>query len=124
MASFLAVVVAIFIGLPLLFFLFIGIVASIGSSQEEVRIPKTAIIEMNLSRPIAETQDDDQIGFSIDNISPLPISASTEVMGLYQITQNIQKAKEDDRVKGIYLNLNGTVQTGWANLSTIREELQ
>ncbi|MEM7256906.1 MAG: DUF1330 domain-containing protein, partial [Pseudomonadota bacterium] len=37
--------------------------------------------------------------------------------------ESLEQAKEDDKVKGIYLNLNGTVQAGWANLRSIRDGL-
>ena len=122
-ASFLAVVIALVIGIPLLFIVIGGIVASIGSSQDQVQVKQGTIIKMTLSSPISETEDQNPIDLDLGEVLDLPGAGSTKTMGLYQMLRSIDQASRDDKVKGIYLNLGGTVQTGWANLRAIRDAL-
>ena len=122
-ASFLAVVVAFLIGIPLLFIVIGGIFASIGSSQEQVQVAQGTVIKMTLSGPISETSDQNPIDIDLSDLFGVPGVGSTKTTGLYQLVQSLDQAKRDDKVKGIYLNLDGNVQAGWANLRTIRDAL-
>lgn len=119
-ASFLAVIAALVIAIPILFMLVGGIVASF-SQQEEVAIPSGSILHMKLSSPIVENAGEEPFDFDIPELGPF--ASSTKKIGLYQILNGIEAAKTDDRIKGIYLNLQGGVGTGWANASSIREAL-
>ena len=94
----------------------IGIIAST-ASKDEVRIVENSVLELKLDRPIAERDPQDplqELGFSFGGLS------STD--GLDQIKASIRKAKTDDNIKGIFLNMR-FVDAGMAKLEEIRNEL-
>ncbi|MDH5476213.1 MAG: S49 family peptidase, partial [Cyclobacteriaceae bacterium] len=100
-----------FFGLLILF----GIAASVGQ-EDKVNVSENSVLFLDLGRPIAE--------FAVDDpLNDLPILGSNEnVIGLIQLKQVIKEAKNDDRIKGIYLN-SSTVNTGFASIEEIRNEL-
>jgi len=120
LASFLAVVAAILIGLPLLFVFLAGIAASF-SSTPEVSVPSQSVLEMKLNGPIVENASPESTPFNLDDLSGLGLSFNR--LGLYQILASIEKAQADDRIEGIYLNLGPALATGWANVKSIRDAL-
>ncbi|MBB6612507.1 signal peptide peptidase SppA [Pontibacter sp. Tf4] len=120
MLQFLKYVLATIVGLLLFSFLslliLIGIAAS-AASDDEVRIVKNSVLELKLDRPIAERDPQDplgELGFSFGGFS------STD--GLDQIKAAIRKAKTDDNIEGIFLNMR-FVDAGMAKLEEIRNEL-
>ncbi|MEL6133250.1 MAG: signal peptide peptidase SppA, partial [Bacteroidota bacterium] len=121
LASLLAVVVGLLIAIPLIFIVVGGIFAGIASSGEDVVVPSESVLHMKLEAPIVEYASTNPFD---DLFGDVPTFGQSVVnMGLHNIVKSIEQAGQDEKIKGIYLNVNLTVQTGWANLSTIREAL-
>ncbi|WP_162425596.1 signal peptide peptidase SppA [Pontibacter pudoricolor] len=120
MLQFLKYVLATIVGLLLFslisFLIMFGIIAS-AASKDEVSIVENSVLELKLDKPIAERDPQDpwqEIGFAFGGFS------STD--GLDQIKASIRKAKTDDNIKGIFLNMR-FVDGGMAKLEEIRNEL-
>jgi len=120
MLNFLKYVLATIVGLLTFFFIgFLLLVAIVAAtaSDDEVKIADNAVFELKLDKPISERDPDDpfaELGFSFGGFS------STD--GLDQIKASIRKAKTDDRIKGIFLNMT-LVDAGMGKLEEIRNEL-
>jgi protease IV len=120
MLQFLKYVLATIVGLLLFslisFLIMVGIIAS-AASKDEVSIVENSVLELKLDKPIAERDPQDpwqELGFAFGGFS------STD--GLDQIKASIRKAKTDDNIKGIFLNMR-FVDGGMAKLEEIRNEL-
>jgi protease IV len=108
-----------FLSFLLVAFLFIGFIASIASfaKKEPVDVAPNSILHLKLNTEIIDRGTDNPAdAFNILTFSP------TMPIGLNELLRNIRKAKEDENIKGILLDLSFT-QTGWATLSEIREQL-
>ncbi|NDK56712.1 signal peptide peptidase SppA [Pontibacter fetidus] len=120
MLNFLKYVLATIVGLLLFAFIsiliLIGIAAS-AASDKEVKIVENSVLELKLDNPITERDPHNpwqELGFAFGGLS------STD--GLDQIKASIRKAKTDDNIKGIFLNMR-FVDAGMAKLEEIRNEL-
>ncbi|QMU27792.1 signal peptide peptidase SppA [Adhaeribacter radiodurans] len=112
----LATIVGLFLFFLLSFLILIGIVASTASS-EEVVINKNSVLELKLDQPINERQPKDPF----DELG-IPFGVGSSGYGLDEIKASIRKAKKDDKIKGIFLNVE-MVDAGMATLEEIRKEL-
>ena len=95
-------------------------------TPDPVDVKETTVLHLQLNKEIVENArvDEPELDFGSSFPSTFPgLSTSTGKLGMFQILKNIRQAAEDERVKGIYLNLQGSVPTGWANLSAIRDAL-
>jgi protease IV len=110
-ASLLAGISMIFIG----FLLVAGIIASL-SSKSETKLEDNSVMRLNLNLIINER--------SIDNpFANLDLFGENQSSGgLYEIIEAIETAKNDDRIKGIYLQ-SGLSMAGMATLQEIRNAL-
>ncbi|MEZ4920667.1 MAG: signal peptide peptidase SppA [Saprospiraceae bacterium] len=106
----LALILLTFIGFSML-----AGVASSATQKEKVSIPANSVLELRFDRPIPE---------KTNNVEMDPFSFEEEtVLGLSDMVLAIRQAKEDDDIKGIYLN--GTyVAAGKASSSVLREALE
>lgn len=102
-----------------LFFVLVGVVSySVSSmSSKEVHIPADAVLYVSLDHPIPERTTSNPW----EDMN-LPGFGDKKSLGLDDIIARLAAAKEDDRIKGIYLNPT-TVNTGMASLKEIREAL-
>jgi len=93
------------IGFFLFFLLFLLIASAIGSGgDKKVTIEENSALMFTLNKPIVErTNDKDQQGIDMDLG---PFSANVPI-GLKQILSSIDQAKNDERIKGIFLNVSG-----------------
>jgi protease-4 len=111
----LATIVGIIISSVLIFFIFFGIVGAIMSSQDKpLEIKENTMLVLKLDQPItdrAPASPFDYKRFSSDNR-----------LGLNDILNNIQKAKEDPNINGIYIELSN-VGAGLATTEEIRNAL-
>jgi len=96
------------------FILFIGIVASLGSTGT-YNLQRNTVLKVQLNGIIAERKSPDPFGFLLNNSS-----MSNE--GLNDILAAIRKAKDNDHIKGIYLVAGQTI-SGYATMEPIREAL-
>ncbi|MFD2514918.1 signal peptide peptidase SppA [Pontibacter locisalis] len=120
MLNFLKYVLATIVGLLVFFFigvlLLFGIAAST-ASRDEVKIADGSVLELKFDKPIKERDPKNplaELGFSFGSLS------STD--GLDQIKAAIRRAKVDDNIEGIFLNMT-FVDAGMGKLEEIRNEL-
>ncbi|GHA53947.1 signal peptide peptidase SppA [Pontibacter akesuensis] len=120
MLNFLKYVLATILGLLVFSFLsiliLIGIAASAGS-DDEVKVAENSVLELKFDRPITERDPQNplaELGFSFGGLS------STD--GLDQIKASIRRAKNDENIEGIFLNMT-FVDAGMGKLEEIRNEL-
>lgn len=112
----LATIVGLFLFFLLFFFILIGLAAS-STSGNEVTINKNSVLELKLDQPISERKGKDpfeELGFANQ--------FGSGGYGLDEIKTAIRKAKNDDKIKGIFLNVE-TIDAGMATLEEIRTAL-
>ena len=102
-----------------LFFIFVGIVASLASFAEKkaVVIESNTVLHIQLDKPIYDRAPKDPFAF----FSPEGLDMN-QTPGLDEILKNIEKAKTDPNIQGIYLDL-GFVPSGIATIREIRQAL-
>lgn len=114
-----ATIVGVVLSTFVLFFIFIGIMTTmVGSlgAEKETEVKDNSILTIRLPYSIEE------------RTNPNPFSGGiyptfrTKKIGLDDILARIKKAKEDDKIKGIYLET-GIVQSSYATLEEIRNAL-
>src|ERR1017187_7865023 len=102
-----------FLTLVILFFIALGFVMVLISisTTEEVSIAKNSVLQISLDQPI------------FDRTPKIPFFMEVgKKIGLFDILKNIKKAKSDDNIKGIYLDIT-YVPTGLAMIDEIRTAL-
>lgn len=87
-----------------------------GKSSQATKVEDNTILHIELDQPIVDRGPSDQFSFDFG-----PFSAASP-MGLNQILDNVKKAKEDDRVPGIFLDMSFT-NAGMATVDEIRNAL-
>jgi len=99
-------------------FLFI-IIASISSfsKKEIVVVSENTVLSLTLNQPIYDRSSNNPF----ENIDFATFKA-TNLIGLNDIIKNIRKAKTDNRIKGIYLDLSN-IDAGIATVEEIRNAL-
>lgn len=122
--NFLKVVLASAIGYILagiiLFTLFILTVIGIASSSSNKQeLPNEAVLTLKLDYPIV---DKVQTGSPLEVLAMLDPNIQAP-LGLNEILKSIEKAKTDDHVKGIILDLTA-FQAGYAKLTEVRNKLE
>ncbi|HLT88891.1 MAG TPA: signal peptide peptidase SppA [Sphingobacterium sp.] len=116
----LATITGTIIVFAILFMVLIGfITAAVSSmgSKEEVYIPSSAVLYVSLDYNILERTSSNPW-----ESMNLPGYGEMKSLGLNDILSRITAAKEDDRIKGIYLSPT-YVNTGMASLKEIRDAL-
>lgn len=103
----------------ILFFLFIGMIASLATimDKEAVKVAENTVLHIKFDTEIRDRSSKDPFS-SIDFATMQPTSA----LGLNDILKNLDKASKDPNIKGIYLDLS-SIQTGFANVQEIRNAL-
>ncbi len=110
-ASMVGFLLALLIGI----FIIIGIASS---SKDVPKIEDDSVLNLKLNAPITERSAENPLE-DLD----LPISTGEPTsLGLVEILQAIKDAKEDTKIKGIYLN-SKTVGAGFASLQEIRDAI-
>jgi len=99
-----------------IFFIFAGIVASIGK-KETVEVKPNSVLHLTLDKQIVDRASENP--FEEFNFSTF---APDQSIGLNDLITNIRKAKEDENIKGIFLDMT-FVMSGWSTLREIRNEL-
>jgi len=121
MRQFFKYVLATIVGLLLFsivgFLLLIGIGSAISSTADrKTTVKENSVLKLNLNSPIEERSVDNPFnGFG-------PFSSTGDVIGLVELKQALKAAKEDDNIKGIYLQ-SEYPQGGWASLEEVRNAL-
>jgi len=111
LGTFLVIIIIFLINLIII----IGLVSSFGSlSGKEIEIEKNSILHLDFKNVVA------------DRSSAKPNFASFEIektLSLKSVTESIIKAKNDTRIKGIFLDLS-VLQIGTASVEEIRNALK
>ena len=98
----------------ILFLIFISILIP---KQKEIIVKKNSILKINLDKSILDRTSSNPLpSFDGLNIS------STDNIELKEILDNIDKAKFDKKISGIYLNLSG-IKSGMSSVEEIRNKL-
>jgi signal peptide peptidase SppA, 67K type len=101
------------------FMLFFGIIGAMVSSSEKVTVLKpNSVYELNLSGELADRSEDPFSAILQQAMG----NQSYQSLGLNDVLANIEKAKNDDKIAGIYLK-GGTLSGGIASLKEIRDAL-
>ncbi|MCH1472748.1 MAG: signal peptide peptidase SppA [Bacteroidia bacterium] len=115
-ASALGYILAIVLFIFSIIFIGIGIASK---AKPEVKIPSDGVLNMKLNYPLADKSVDDS---PIVLLSALDPNANIP-LGLNKILRAIDQAKDDDKIKGIILDLT-TFSSGYAKISEIRNRLE
>jgi len=98
--------------------IFIGIIASALSfaKKQVVTVPEKTILQLTLDQPINDRASDNPLTYiGLDKNFSKP-------MGLTEILESLRKAKSDDKISGIYLDLD-EVPASIATIEEIRNSL-
>jgi protease-4 len=95
----LASLLGTFLALGLLLLVFIMIIASAVSSADSksVSVKDSSILHLKMDQEMAERGNDKDVKFNFADFT------SEQKLGLNQFVKDIEKAKNDDRIKGIFL---------------------
>ena len=120
MKTFLAGLLAVIVGTFLVFFLWIFILLGIaGSMEKSVAVHPESILKIDFSEVLTDAPSSDPLA-GID----LMTLQTTRQLSLFKALRAIEAAGADDRIKGIYLRMNGGGGvTGSALLEELREAL-
>jgi protease-4 len=120
MKGFLKITLASILGVLIAFFLFVmlisGIVGSLAAEKPLVVEPNTILLA-SFDKPVTDRHPESPFS----SLSSLSLSPEMG-MGLDMILENIAKAKDDENIKGILLDLSG-VNAGIASVGEIRSAL-
>src|SRR5690606_29271032 len=113
-----ASMVGVFLSITL-FLILVSIITAglISSSNTAVEIKENTILHLNLNYPILERSASNPL----EDLEIGPIKKE-KTLGLNDILKSIRQAKQDDKIKGIYLDAS-TDQAGMATVEEIRDEL-
>lgn len=117
LSSLLATLTGLVIMTVLVFLILMGIVAA-STSKDPVEVKENSLLLAKFNAQIIDRTNDDPFAnlFSGNFMYD-------QTMGLNQILKDIEKAKTDDNIEGIFMNL-GAVSAGIATLGEIREALE
>jgi protease-4 len=116
LATIVGVILASLLG-TLIFFGVVGAIA--GSSDKVTEIKPNSIYELDLKGTLVDRSEDDQFSAVLAEALVRPAQQS---IGLDDILSNIEKAKTDPNIKGIYLK-GGELLGGFASIKEIRDAL-
>ena len=118
LSNVLAVIVGLLVFWVLAFFLIAGIIA-ISAGSKEVTVKENSLLHLNLNGVnIVERAPEDDL-----SLPPLPFLGEVSNVGLNQIIKAIQAAKENEDIKGIYLE-SGLIAAGQSHILEIRMALE
>lgn len=111
----LAIIITCVITGLIFFGIIVGLVSSAG--DKPVIVKDNSILKITLDNEIVDRSNDNPLQ-NFDFMS----MTSTQKLGLYDILKDIKKAKTDDKIKGIYMELTN-ISAGAATVEEIRNAL-
>jgi protease-4 len=100
--------------------MFFGIIGAIASKSDSVTVLKpNSIYQLNLEGTLIDRSEDDPFSAVFAEMFRQP---QETVIGLDDVLSNIEKAKNDANIAGIYLK-GGTLMGGYASIKEIRDAL-
>lgn len=95
----------------------IGAIVGSATNDEEVKIKENTILKLNFKNGVIDqSQGNFFDNFDFENMKEV------KVLTLKKVLDNIEKAKTDDNIKGIYISLKG-VNMNLANMDEIRKAI-
>lgn len=119
--TFLAGLLAVVVGMFLVFFLWIFLLLGIaGSMEKNVAVYPESILKIDFSEMLTDAPSSDPLaGIDVTTLQSMP------QLSLFKALRALEAAAADDRIKGIYLRMNGTGGiAGTALLEELREALE
>lgn len=111
----LATITGIIVSSVVLFFIGILVFFSmVSSSESETQVRKNSIMMLDLSGNVVERSQENPFSFLLNE--------GNETYGLDDILSSIKKAKENENIKGIYIQA-GWLGAGFASIEEIRQAL-
>ncbi len=103
----------------IIFFIMLGIIATFlsFSKEEIVIVPDNCLLHLKFTDPILDRSSKDPL--SLYDLSSMSLK---ENLGLNDILENIEKAENDPKIRGIYLDLS-ILPSGIATIEEIRNSL-
>ncbi len=115
-ASMLGVFLAFFLGIVVLVGMIAALVSS-ADSKKEAKVEPNSVLHINFESQINDRSSNNPFeNFNFGSLS------GKKGIGLNDILENIEKAKTDDNIKGIYIDLQ-SVPAGIATIEEIRNKL-
>jgi protease-4 len=116
----LATIVGVLIVWLLGMLIFFGIIGAVSGAKESATVLKpNSVYELNLEGNLIDRSEDDQFTVAISQAMGQPRETT---LGLDDILSNIEKAKKDPNIVGIYLK-GGSLSGGIASIKEIRNAL-
>ena len=110
-------IIGTFIALFLLFLIFVGSIAALMPKDSVTIVKDNSILKITLNNAVVDRSPNNPLeNFNFQSMKP------DSPLGLNDILNNIDKAKDDDKIKGIYLELS-FLQSGIATTQEIRNAL-
>lgn len=116
LSSLLATITGLVIMTVLVFLIFMGIIAA-STSKDPVEVKENSLLMAKFNAQILDRANEDPFALLFSGNFMYD-----EVMGLNQILKDLDKAKTDDNIEGIFMKL-GAVSAGIATLGEIREAM-
>ena len=116
LSSLLATITGLVIMTVLVFLIFMGIVAA-STSKESVEVKENSLLVTKFNARILDRANEDPFALLFSGNFMYD-----EIMGLNQILKDLDKAKTDENIEGIFMKL-GAVSAGIATLGEIREAM-
>lgn len=121
MKDFLKSVLATVVGVLLVgfisgFMMFVSLVGMVMSQSQTTTVADNSVLVLNLSGALTERVGDDMLGSIMGNRG--------HQEGVANMTEAIRKAKDNKKVKGIYIEAGAFAPDSYASLGAIRRELE
>ena len=116
LSSLLATLVGLLIMTVVVFLIFMGIIAA-STSKEAPVVEENTLLVAKFNKQIVDRTDNNPLSKLMSGSF-----ANTDMMGLNQILKDLDKAKADDNIKGIFLSLSN-IPSGMATVGEVREAL-
>ncbi|MDP4952288.1 MAG: S49 family peptidase, partial [Flavobacteriales bacterium] len=108
---------SIFVGVFVIFFIFIiGALVSGGENEQVTKVKDNSILHLNFDTPIVERGNDKEFQIDFATFEP------KMNLGLNDILADIKKASKDDKIKGIFLDIS-SVMASPSSVQDIRRAL-
>ena len=101
-----------------LFLMFIVIGALVASTEKQVVVDNNSLLVIDLNRQLVDRAAPDPF----EDIELPGMFSSVKTIGLDQISESLKKAVDDERIKGIYLDVSVT-NGGMASIEEVRNAL-
>jgi protease-4 len=97
--------------------LFFSMIASVFGSKDAVEVKDNSVLHLRIDRPIIEFEFEDPL-------AGLPINISGNGIGIVQLKQALNNAKEDEDIKGILLETPMIFTAGFSSIEEIRAAIE